>query len=309
MHKPLNPLKPLISALLGLTLLGIVETGPALAAPAGAAAAPLRHVEADGVRYAYRALGPERGVPLVLVNRLRGTLDDWDPQLLDLLARERRVIVFDNVGMSRSSGTTPTTMAGFAQGAKRFIQALGLTEVDLLGFSIGGCVAQQLTLDEPALVRRLVVAGSGPGYVPGSKTEPKVWQVAGKPVNVDEDFLYLFFKDTPASQAAGRAYRERTRQWPDAHAVPVSETAWKAQIAAVGTIGTPETSLLNRLPGLHKPVLVANGDQDIMVPTFQSFEMFKVLPNAKLVLYPDSGHGFLFQHAQAFGAEVLAFLR
>ena len=253
-------------------------------------------------------------MPLVLFNRLRGTLDDWDPVFVDRLARERHVILFDHVGLSRSTGPLPTDYAGFADGAAKFIRALGHAQVDALGFSFGGPVALQMTLADPAMVRRLVIAGSTPGFVPGEAPRngpvpEKVWQTAFKPVNTDEDFLYLFFSPSEASQAAGRAYRERLKVRADAFAAPVSEAGWKAQIAAAQGIGTPETTLLHRLGEIRQPVLVANGNNDIMTPTYGSYAMFQALPDARLVLYPDSGHGFLFQYPEAFADEVLAFLR
>lgn len=298
-------MKALFAALLALLLIG-----PVMAAPASVEKSPIQFVNSDEVRFAYRVFGKAGGPPLLLINRFRGTLDDWDPELIAVLARERKVIAFDNIGMSRSSGTTPGTVGGFAQGAARFIRALGYHQVDVLGFSMGGHVAQQLTLDEPALVRRLIIAGSGPGHVdetpPG---DPKVWQIALKPVNDDDDFLFLFFKPSAESQKAGQTYRERTRRWPNAHAVPIAPESWKAQLQAAGEVSTPQTSLLKRIPAIKQPTLLANGDRDIMVPTSHSYEMFKVMPSAKLVLYPDSGHGFLFQHARDFGADVLQFLR
>lgn len=287
----------------------VSHAAPASSAPYKASTVETLYVDAGAVRYAYRELGPKDGVPLLLINRLRGALDDWDPALLDLLASERRVILFDNVGMAQSSGTTPTTLPGFAEGAAAFLRALGLKQVDLLGYSFGGMVAQQLALDQPQRVRRVILAGSGPGYVENASTADKVWQVAGKPVNVPEDFLYLFFKDTTTSQAAGKAYFARMAQRRNAHATPVSAESWKAQLSAAGGVSTPQTTLLNRLGTLSQPVLVANGDQDIMIPTKASWAMFTALPNAKLVIYPDSGHGFLFQYADEFGREVLQFLR
>jgi pimeloyl-ACP methyl ester carboxylesterase/DNA-binding beta-propeller fold protein YncE len=281
---------------------------------AGTIGAPTRYVQAGAHRYAYRELGPRGGVPLVLFNRLRGTLDDWDPAFVDRLAADRHVILFDHVGLSRSTGPLPGDYPGFAEGAAQFIRALGHSQVDVLGFSFGGPVAMQMTLAHPDLVRRLVIAGSTPGFVPGDAPRngpvpEKVWQTAFKPVNSDEDFLYLFFTPSEASQAAGRAYRERLKARPDAFAVPVSEAGWKSQIAAAQRIATPESTLLHRLGEIRQPVLVANGNNDIMTPTYGSYAMFQALPDARLVLYPDSGHGFLFQYPQAFADEVLAFLR
>ncbi|WP_220396229.1 alpha/beta fold hydrolase [Arenimonas terrae] len=284
------------------------------APPASTIAAPTQYLQVGAHRYAYRELGPRGGMPLVLFNRLRGTLDDWDPAFVDRLAADRHVILFDHVGLSRSTGPLAADYPGFADGAAQFIRALGHAQVDGLGYSFGGPVLMQMTLAHPTLVRRLVIAGSTPGFVPGDAPRngpvpEKVWQTAFKPVNSDEDFLYLFFSPSETSQAAGRAYRERLKARPDAFAVPVSEAGWKSQIAAAQGIGTPETTLLHRLGRIRQPVLVANGNNDIMTPTYGSYAMFQALPDARLILYPDSGHGFLFQYPEAFADEVLDFLR
>ena len=279
------------------------------AAPApDTVSAPTLIVETAAGRIAYRRIGPDGGVPLVFLNRFRGTMDDWDPALVDRVARERGVILFDAPGVARSGGAPATTLRGWAGNAATFVRALGLDRVDVLGFSFGGLVAQELTLTEPALVRRLVIAGSGAGHVEGAGVNPAAIAVATKPVNSDEDFLFLFFRDTPGSQAAGRAYRARLRQRADAFAAMADETAWRGMLAAAGDVGTPETSLLTRSGAIRQPVLVANGVEDIMIPTFQSYALAQVIPDARLVIYPDSGHGFLFQHADAFADEVRRFL-
>lgn len=282
--------------------------------PAGATvSAPTQTIEIDGARIAYRDIGPDAGVPLLLLNRFRGTMDDWDPALLDPIAAERRVLLFDQPGFSRSSGAPPESPVAFAANAARLVRALGHPQVDVLGFSMGGTIALQFALDHPALLRRLIVAGSGPGHVPDvPATLPvteQVWPVATKPVNDDADFLFLFFENTPASQAAGRAYRERLRRRADAHAHPVDAAAWQAQLKSALSLGSESTSLLPRLPAIAQPTLVANGRRDIMVPSYASFAMAQALPNARLLIYPDSGHGFLFQYAQDFADEVLRFLR
>lgn len=282
-------------------------TQPAAAAP-DTVSAPTLAVETAAGRIAWRRLGPEAGVPLVFLNRFRGTMDDWDPALLDRIARERGVIIFDAPGVARSGGTPATTLVGWAANAASFIRALGLDRVDLLGFSFGGLVAQELTLAEPALVRRLVIAGSGAGHVEGAGVNPAAIAVATKPVNTDADFLYLFFRDTPSSQAAGEAYRARLRQRADAFVALADQAAWLGMLSAASDVGTPETSLLTRVGAIRQPVLVANGVEDIMIPTFQSFALTQAIPDARLVIYPDSGHGFLFQHAAAFGDEVCRFL-
>lgn len=275
--------------------------------------APTQTIEIDGARIAYRSFGPSTGVPLLLLNRFRGTMDDWDPALIDRIAAERRVLMFDQPGFSRSSGTPPDSLSAFGAYAAQLARALGHRQVDVLGFSMGGTVALQFALDHPALLRRLIVAGSGPGHVLQVPTAlpvtEQVWPVATKPVNDDADFLFLFFEMSPASQAAGRAYRERLRQREDAHARPVEAVAWQAQLRSAMAVGSESTSLLPKVVSITQPVLVANGRRDIMVPTYASFAMAQVLPNARLLIYPDSGHGFLFQYPQDFADEVLRFLR
>lgn len=260
-------------------------------------------------RLAYRRLGPESGVPLVLLQRFRGTMDDWDPALVDRLAGSRPIILFDNVGIGRSSGNAATSVRDMADWAAGFIGALNSQPVDILGWSLGGSVAQMLALFHGELVRKLVVAGSSPGHVAGSPAVPeKVWQVAGKPENVDEDFLYLFFPETDEGVTEGRAHLARLRQRVDAFGVPVSKDAARAQAAAIAAFGAPEASLLDALATVNHPTLVANGQGDIMVPAFKSYALAMRMPHAKLILYPASGHGFLFHRADEFARDVTAFL-
>ncbi|RAK52709.1 alpha/beta fold hydrolase [Phenylobacterium deserti] len=284
---------------------------PAAAAPPDrclSVCAPTSSLKVGEVTYAYRAVGPAGARPLVLLNRFRGSMDEWDPAFLDALARTRRVIIFDNVGVARTDGLASPRLAGWSDNAAAFIRALGLKEVDLLGYSFGGLVAQQLTLDHPELVRRLVIVGSGAGYVEGANLRAEALQVATKPVNTDEDFLFLFFRNTPTSQAAGRAHLARLRQRPGAFDVRVSEATWRAMLSAGSDVGTPETSLLRRAPQIRKPVLVANGVEDNMIPTIQSYALAQALPQARLILYPDAGHAFMFQYPQLVGRDVAAFL-
>lgn len=271
---------------------------------------PTRFVEANGVRFAYRRFGARGGVPLVFLNRFRGTIDHWDPALLDVIAAERQVIVFDSAGVGSSSGSAAPDIAGAARYAASFIEALGLAQVDVLGWSMGGAITQQLALDRPALVRRIVLAGTGPGGVAEAPRAPeKVWQVATNPVNDDEDFLYLFFADTPTSREAGRASLQRiARRLDVSHAVVKPET-WQRQAGALAAWGMGKDSAYKRLGEITAPALVANGSSDVMVHAYNSYAMWLRLPDARLILYPDSGHGFLFQYADAFGRAVNEFLR
>lgn len=271
---------------------------------------PTRFVEAAGVRFAYRRLGAADGVPLVFLNRFRGTIDHWDPALLEVIAKERPVIVFDSAGVGASSGEVAPDIAGAARIAAAFIDALQLTTVDLLGWSMGGTVVQQLALDRPGLVRRIVLAGTGPGGVADAPRAPdKVWQVAAKPVNDDEDFLYLFFADTPSSRAAGlESLRRLDRRLVQSKAA-VKPESWKVQAGAIAAWAAGKGSAYPRLAEIKAPALVANGHNDVMIHAYNSYAMAQKMPQARLLLYPDSGHGFLFQYPQHFGQQVNEFLR
>ncbi|MDQ8020800.1 MAG: alpha/beta hydrolase [Moraxellaceae bacterium] len=278
------------------------------------ATAETRVIDVDGNAIAYRDIGSSRGTPLLLLNRFRGTMDNWDPKLIDKLATERRVVMFDQPGFARSQGTPQDSLPQFAASAVAVARRLGIEKFDLLGFSMGGTVALQVLLDHPQRVRRAVIAGSAPGHVPGEVPSnvaagAEVWTVAMKPVNVDEDFLFLFFEQTPTSQRAGREYLARLTQRKDAFAKLVDATAWQAQLKSASAVHTPQTSLLPRLKEIAHPVLVANGRHDIMAPTYASYAMAQALPQGWLKIYPDSGHGFLFQYPDEFGEDVLRFLR
>ncbi len=269
--------------------------------------AETHYVTTDAATYAYRRLGPVGGVPLVLVLRFRGTIDHWDPALLEALAAERDVIVFDNRGLGHSTGTPADSVDGLVDGVLDFLDALDLREVDLLGWSLGGYVAQGVALRRPSLVRRLVIAGSAPGgAIPDMpRMSARTWQTATKPENVDDDFLYLFFPDDEAGRAAGlRSLRRLDIRL--SHAKPgITPAALAAQMQAAATF----TGYWDRIEELTQPILVANGAHDVMIDAWGSWAMSQKLPNTKLVIYGDAGHGFLFQHAEDFGREVLAFLR
>lgn len=265
------------------------------------------YIEAGGIRFAYRTFGKPSDVPLVFCQRFRGTMDDWDPAFVNALAKERTVILFDSAGVGLSSGEVAETFYGTAKYAVTFIEALGLKQVDLLGFSMGGYIAQLVTLDRPDLVRRLILAGTGGGTGEGTQSgKPEVFQVAFKPVNEPEDFLYLFFEPTETSRAAGLEYLERLARRKDDRAPLVKPESVQAQIKSAVAWGTNST--FDRLGEIKQPVLVANGDHDIMVPTINSYIVSQRIPNAQLIIYPDSGHGFLFQYPDLFAEHVSLFL-
>jgi pimeloyl-ACP methyl ester carboxylesterase len=273
------------------------------------ASTPDRYVEIDGMRIAYRLFGKPGTRPLVLLQRFRGTMDDWDPALLEPIARERTVILFDSAGVGRSEGINPDSIKGMSDFASDFIQALKLDSVDVLGFSMGGITAQELALDHPAQIGRVIIASASPGFVVDPPAiPPKVWPAASRPVNTDDDFLYLFFADSNSSQAAGRAHLDRLKLWPGSASSSVSADSVHAQSRAIQSMFAPQMSLLPRLSSMSQPVLIADGMHDLLMPTHYSYAMAKAIPDAKLIVYADAGHGFLFQYASDFGAEIVKFL-
>ncbi|MBB2903214.1 pimeloyl-ACP methyl ester carboxylesterase [Kineococcus radiotolerans] len=233
-------------------------------------------------------------------------MDHWDPAFLQVLSDERDVIIFDNRGVSLTSGPPAQSIAEMGRGLLDLLDALDLPVVDVLGWSLGGMVAQAAVLAQPRRFRHLVIAGSTSQGVPHQPApEPKVWQVAGRGVNDDEDFLYLFFPQTPAARAAGLAsLRRLDRRLVESGAV-VAPEAVQGQLTAIRTF---TKGFWARLPELQLPVLVANGTHDVMINAYATYAMTTVLPNARALLYSDAGHAFLFQHPAEFGAEVLSFL-
>jgi pimeloyl-ACP methyl ester carboxylesterase len=273
----------------------------------------LRIEAANGVTYAYRRFGNSStgALPLVCLVHYRGNLDNWDPMLVDTIASQREVILVDNAGVGRSTGTVPSSVAQMARDALAFVDALGLKTVDLLGFSIGGMVAQEVVLIRPYLVRRLILAGTAPQggedlhvFADGPVREAALSETPGRP----EDILTLFFERTASSQAKGREFLKRIASRERDRDQPTDLASRNAQLTAISEWGIPDPTRLNRLAGITQPTLVANGDNDAMLPTKNSHLLARHLPNARLSIYPDAGHGFLFQYPAEFGAEVNAFL-
>jgi pimeloyl-ACP methyl ester carboxylesterase len=264
---------------------------------------------ADGTGFAYRDLG-SGDVPVVLFQHFRGNLENWDPPLIDALAQNRRVLTFDNTGVGGTTGMTPHTIAEMAQDAIAFLDALDLSQVDLLGFSIGSFVAQEITLMRPDLVRRVVLASSAPQGAAGMHGWAKdVIDAVGQRQGSPEGYLSVFYTPSPASQAAGKQSLQRIfgARTEDRDA----DTTWQtrqAQYDAVCSWGIPNHALLQRLSAIEHPVFIANGDSDPMILPHYSYLLAGLIPQATAKIYPDAAHGFLFQHAVEFAADIEAFL-
>jgi pimeloyl-ACP methyl ester carboxylesterase len=263
---------------------------------------------AHGLVYAYRDVGSGT-VPLVLLQHFRGNLDNWDPALIDALASHRRVVAFDNVGVGGTNGNTPSTVEQMAADAIAFLDAMEFDRVDILGFSIGSFVAQEIALTRPALVRGLILASAAPKGAAGMHGwAPWVIDAVGKPQPDPVGYLKVFFAETASSQQAGQQALQRMFTRTDFD----QQTTWQtrqAQYDAVCAWGIPNHALLQRLSAIEHRVFIANGDSDPMILSRFSYLLAGLIPGAKVKIYPDSAHGFLFQHHTEFAADVEEFLR
>ena len=275
----------------------------------GYADASIERVTAgNGIEYAYCDLG-EGDVPLVLFQHFRGNLENWDPALIDDLAADRRVVAFDNVGVGGSTGRTPNTVEAMAHDAVAFIEAMDVQQVDLLGFSIGSFVAQEIALIRPDLLRRVVLASSAPQGADGMHGwAPEVIGAVGAPQTSPQGYISVFFAPTATSRAAGQEAAGRIFGRTANRDEPTTWQTRQAQYDAVCAWGIPNHALLQRVAAIELPVFVANGDSDPMILPRYSYLLAGLLPDARLTIYPDSAHGFLFQHHRQFAADVHAFL-
>jgi pimeloyl-ACP methyl ester carboxylesterase len=282
----------------------------------------------NGVTFAYRRLGPatSKATPLLLHIHFRANMDFWDPLLINSLAATRPVIIFDNAGVGRSTGEIPTNYQGWAEDAIAFVRSLGLSKIDLLGFSMGGCVVQQVALTAPDLIRKLIIAGSATsGPSPTSDVKGIVWPrespppepivalaTAVTPEEVEKSLAFSFFYDDTAGRAHNHKYWERIHERnvpgePNIHSFVDVETS-KRQLASWVDYATPNPMYaFDRLGELRMPVLVVNGDKDVLVPTSRSWEMHVKIPNSQLLLYPRAGHGFIWQYAELFAEDLRQF--
>jgi pimeloyl-ACP methyl ester carboxylesterase len=270
-------------------------------------AAATKSVDVNGTTFAYREPGPATGTPVIFLNHLAAVLDNWDPRVVDGIAAKHRVITFDNRGVGASSGKTPNSVEVMARDAVAFIKALGLAQVDLLGFSMGGFVAQVIAQQEPQLVRKVILAGTGPAGGRGIEnvTALTYLDMLRGALTVRDAKHYLFFTRTPNGKAAARDFMKRLKERTNDRDKPISIRSFRAHLKAIHAWGLQESADLSRI---QQPVFLANGDQDRMVPSSNSADLARRLPNAQLAIYPDAGHGGIFQHHQQFVPAALEFL-
>ena len=271
------------------------------------AKAPARTIIAGGVTYAYRELGPKTGIPVIFFVHLAANLDNWDPRIIDPIARERHVIAFDNRGVGASSGQVPDSVEAMADDAYTFIRALGYDKVDIFSFSLGGFVAQALVVKHPGLVRKLILTGTGPA---GGKDIDKVagvtyYDILRAALTRSDPKEFLFFNRNATGKPAARAFVNRLEERTVDRDAPVKLTAFRTQLKAIKQWGRSAPADLSKIT---QPTLIANGDNDRMVPSVLSEDMHRRIPGSELVIYPDSGHGGIFQFHDQFAPVAVEFL-
>jgi len=269
--------------------------------------APTDTINAGGVVFAYRQLGPSTGVPVVFLTHLAAVLDNWDPRVVDGIAAKHRVITFDNRGVGASSGATPATIQEMARDAVTFIRALGLDQVDLFGFSMGGMIAQVIARQQPQLVRKIILAGTGPAGGEGidKVTRISYLDTARGLLTRQDPKQFLFFTRTPNGRRAGKEFLARLAERTKDRDKAISVRSFRAQLKAIHRWGQQKPA---DLASIHQPVLVLNGDSDKMVPSKNTIDLHRRLPNSQLVIYPDAGHGGVFQFQEDFVKRALEFL-
>lgn len=269
--------------------------------------AKTRFVNVKGTQFAYRVLGKDGGVPLVLFPGLGGSMDDWDPAVTDGLAKKYKVIIFDNKGVAASKGTTPDNIQAMADDAIDFIEALHLNKVNIMGFSMGGFIAQRVVLTKPALINKMILTGTGPKGAIGLSNLPNiVASTAG--LSPEESFLKFGFTQSPESIAAGKAAYARIQSRTVDRDLALSDATSASQFTAVLGWAQPNADALNEIKNIKKPVLIVHGENDLPVSVQNAHNMSQNLENSELLIFPDSGHASFFQNHDAFVAKAVQFL-
>ncbi len=269
--------------------------------------APTETIDVGETSFMYRQLGANGGVPVIFLTHLAAVLDNWDPRVVDGIAARHRVITFDNRGVGASSGSTPTTIEEMASDAVSFIRALGFDQVDLFGFSMGGMIAQVIAQEEPRLVRKMILAGTGPAGGDGidKVTRISYLDIARGLLTRRDPKEFLFFTRTPNGRGAAKEFLARLEERTNDRDKAISVGSFRAQLKAIHRWGQQKPA---DLASIHQPVLVMNGESDKMVPTKNTVDLDRRLPNSQLVLYPDAGHGGVFQFHEDFVKRALEFL-
>jgi pimeloyl-ACP methyl ester carboxylesterase len=284
--------------------MGTTSTDPVITSYAKA---PARTISAGGVTYAYRELGPKGGIPVIFFVHLAATLDNWDPRIVDPIAKEHHVIAFDNRGVGASSGQVPDSIEAMADDAYTFIRAIGFDRVDIFSFSMGGMIAQDLVLKHPDLVRKLILTGTGPR---GGKDIDKVvgttyWDILRATLTRSDPKEFLFFNRDATGKPAARAFVNRLRERTVDRDKSMSTKGFRTQLKAIQRFGRFTPSDLSKIT---QPTLIANGDNDRMVPSVLSEDLHRRISGSELVIYPDSGHGGIFQFHDTFAPVAVEFL-
>ena len=271
------------------------------------AKAPARTVSAGGVTFAYRELGPKGGIPVVFFVHLAATLDNWDPRIVDPIAKDHHVITFDQRGVGASTGKVPDSIEAMADDAYTFIRALGFDKIDIFSFSLGGMIAQALVVEHPELVRKLVLTGTGPA---GGKDIDKVagttyYDILRAALTRSDAKEFLFFNRNATGKPAAKAFIKRLRERTVDRDAPIKVKAFRTQLNAIKKWGRSAPADLSKIT---QPTLIANGDNDRMVPSVLSEDLHRRITGSELIIYPDSGHGGIFQFHDKFAPVAVEFL-
>lgn len=297
---------------LGIVFVSCKKDSTAVKTPVGVTTnyhqtAVTQFVTADGTKFAYRVLGDKDGIPLVMLPPLGNSMDDWDPAITNGLAQKYNVIIFDIQGTGTSGGATPDNIPDMATGVVSFIKALGYSKVNLLGFSMGSFISQQIVLTQPALVNKMILTGTGPKGSQGLSNLPNILASAAG-LSPEQVFLASFFATSATSQSAGKIAYERVQERQADRDAPLSGESFTAEVKAVLGWAQPYPNALKELQSVKQPVLIAQGQEDILVPVVNAINMSKNLPNAQLIVYPDAAHAAFFQYHDDFVQKALQFL-